>query len=413
MTRRVAITGLGAIASTGNDIPSLWDSIKAGRSGIGPIGNIPTARLLAQVAAEIRNFDPLAHFEPRKLALLDRAAQLALVAAREAVRSSGIDTTAAGSRGGVVLGAAIGQETYDSSYKSFYGDGAPRVHPFTVPRIMPSGSASHISMEFGLRGPTVAMASACASANHAIGHAFHMIRAGMLDMAITGGADASIVVGFMKSWEALRVLSPDSCRPFSADRNGLVIGEGGAMFVLESWEQALARGATIHAELIGFGSSADAGDIIAPDAGGAVSAMRAALDDAGLPPDAIDYVNAHGTGTRLNDRTEVAALRALFGTHLDRMAVSSTKSMLGHCMTASGALELAATILGLRDGILPPTIGFTAVDPECDIDCVANHARPAPIEIALSNSFAFGGLNATLVARRASVSGETMNRAAA
>jgi nodulation protein E len=401
LTRRVAITGLGAIASTGADLASLWQAIQAGRSGIGPISTIPTARLSARVAAEIRDFDPLSHFDAKRLPLLDRATQLALVAAREAVRNSGLDTRAAGSRGGVVLGAAIGQETYDASYKSFYGEGASRVHPFTVPRIMPSSSASHLSMEFGLRGPTVAMASACASANHAIGHAFQMIRAGMLDIALTGGADASIVVGFMKGWEALRVLSPDRCRPFSADRAGLVIGEGGAIFVLEAWDAAVARGATIRAELVGFGSSADAGDITAPDAAGAASAMRAALDDAGLPPGLVDYVNAHGTGTRLNDRTEVAALRTVFGTHLDRVPVSSTKSMLGHCMTASGAVELAITVMALQDGILPPTIGFTSPDPECDIDCVPNAARPAPIGIALSNSFAFGGLNATLVARRA------------
>ncbi len=404
MNRRVAITGLGAIASTGATIPALWEAIQRGVSGIGPIGNIPTERLSARVAAEIRGFDPLAHFDARRLGLLDRSVQLALVAAREAVLDAGIDTKAAGSRGGVVLGAAIGQETYDASYKSLYGDGASRVHPFTVPRIMPSGSASHLSIEFGLRGPTVALASACASSNHAIGHAYHMVRAGMLDMAIAGGADASIVVGFMKGWEALRILSPDVCRPFSADRAGLVIGEGGAMFILEAWDAAVARGAAIHAELIGFGSSADAGDITAPNAIGAASAISAALEDAGLPPHAVDYVNAHGTGTRLNDRTEVAALRAVFGRGLDRIAVSSTKSMLGHCMTASGALELAATVLALRHGLIPPTIGFTTPDPECDIDCVPNEARAAAIEVAISNSFAFGGLNATLVVRRASPS---------
>ena len=402
MRRRVAITGLGAIASTGANVPALWDAITRGASGIGPIANIPTQRLSVRVAAEIHGFDPLAHFDPRRLALLDRAAQLALVAAREAVRDAGIDTRAAGSHGGVVLGAAIGQETIDSSYHSLYGEGANRVHPFSVPRIMPSGSASHVSMELGLRGPTVAMASACASANHAIGHAFQMVRAGMLDVAVTGGADASIVVGVLKAWEGLRVLSPDVCRPFSADRAGLVIGEGGAMLVLESWDEAVARGATIQAELIGFGSSADAGNITAPDAVGAAASMHAALEDAGLPPRAVGYVNAHGTGTRLNDRIEVSALRAVFGAHLDRIPVSSTKSMLGHCMTASGALELTATVLALRHGILPPTIGFTTPDPDCDVDCVPNIAREASVEIALSNSFAFGGLNATLVVRRAS-----------
>ena len=402
MTGRVAITGLGAIASTGADIPTLWNALRSGVCGIRPIANIPTERLSrGRVAAEIPAFDPLAHFDPRRVALLDRAVQLALVAAREAVRDSGIDTRRAGSRGGVVLGAAIGQETIDLTYKTFYGDRSDRVHPFTVPRLMPSSAASHLSMEFGLRGPTVSMASACASANHAIGHAFQMIRAGMLDMAITGGGDAPIVVGVVKAWEALRVLSPDVCRPFSADRAGLVIGEGAAMLVLEAWDQAVARGAVIHAELIGFGCSADAGDITAPDAGGAAASMHAALDDAGLPAEAVGYINAHGTGTRLNDRTEVKALRAVFGDRLVRVPVSSNKSMLGHCMTASGALELVASVLSLREGILLPTIGFTTPDPECDIDCVPNVARACEIEVALSNSFAFGGLNATLLARRA------------
>lgn len=401
MTRRVAITGLGGIAATGVDAPTLWRSMRDGRSGIGAIGNIPTDRLLVRTAAEIRDFDPLAHFAPKRLALLDRAAQLALVAAREAVRDARLEPQRFGTRGGVVLGAANGQETFDDAYRGFYGEGTPRVHPFTIPRIMPSGSASQVSMEFGLRGPTVAMASACASSNHAIGHAFQMVRAGMLDLAIAGGADASIVVGFMKGWEALRVLSPDVCRPFSADRAGLVIGEGAAMFVLEPWEQALSRGAAIHAELVGFGSSADAGDITAPSAEGAAQAMQGALDDAGLDASEIDYVNAHGTGTRLNDRIEVAALRALFGSRLGEIPVSSTKSMLGHCMTASAALELLATVLALRDGVLPPTVGFTRADPDCDIDCVPNTARERHVRAALSNAFAFGGLNATLAVRAA------------
>nr|WP_321985994.1 beta-ketoacyl-[acyl-carrier-protein] synthase family protein [uncultured Lichenicoccus sp.] len=404
MTRRVAVTGLGAIASIGADMPSLWSAVRQGRSGIGPIRTIPTERLTTRVAAEIHDFDPLRWFDPRQMSLLDRNSQFALVAAREAVRDSGLDTRGAGARGGVVLAAAVGHNTFDDCYKAFYRDNVKRVHPLTVPRVMPSSGTSQVSMEFGLRGPSVAMASACASANHAIGHAFHMIRAGMLDVAITGGADASVVVGFIKGWEGLRVLSPDRCQPFSLDRKGLVIGEGAAMLVLEEWTSAVARGAQIKAELVGYGSSADAGDITAPAIDGAAAAMRAAIDDAGISADAVQYVNAHGTGTRLNDRTEVAALRAVFGRQLERMAVSSTKSMLGHCMTASGALELAVTVAALRDSVLPPTVGFTTPDPDCDIDCVPNVARAAPIEVALSNSFAFGGLNATLIVRRASAS---------
>ena len=402
MIRRVAITGLGAIAATGADIPALWNALKLGACGIGPIANIPTERLSTRLAAEIHGFDPLAHFDAKRLTLLDRAVQLALVAAREAVADCGLDPRRFGSRGGVVLGAAIGQETNDAAYNAFYGDGANRVHPFTVPRVMPNGAAGHLSMEFGLQGPTMALASACASANHAIGYAFQMVRSGMLDFAVTGGADASLVPGVLKAWEGLRVLSRDACRPFSADRSGLVIGEGAAMLTLEPWEAALARGAVIHAELIGFGCTADACDITAPDPNGAARAMQAALDDAGLAAEAVAYVNAHGTGTRLNDRSETAALRLVFAGHARRLAVSSTKSMLGHCMTASGALELAATVLALRHGVLPPTAGFTTHDPECDIDCVPNQAREQAVEFALSNSFAFGGLNATLAVRRAS-----------
>ena len=398
--RRVAITGIGAVTALGHDLASLWSGVTRGASGIRPIANIPTDRLIVSHAAEVVDFDPAAHFEPRRLPMLDRTSQLALVAAREAMARIEVDRVDP-SRAGVILGAAIGQETFDSSYKALYGENAKRLHPMTVPRIMPNAPASHLSMEFGLRGPCFSTASACASSAHAIGLAFHMIRAGMLDMAVSGGTDASIVVGFMKAWDALRVLSPDVCRPFSRDRTGLVIGEGAAILVLEEWEHATRRGATIHAELSGFGMSADAGELTAPSADGAARAMRAALDDAGMTPEQVDYVNAHGTGTRLNDKTEVEALGQVFGEHLHRLPVSSTKSMVGHCLNAGGAVELAVSALALHHGVLPPTIGFREPDPECAVDCVPNEARRAPIRVAMSNSFAFGGLNAVLLLRRA------------
>jgi nodulation protein E len=398
--RRVAITGIGAVTALGHDLASLWAGVIRGASGIRPIANIPTGRLIVSHAAEVIDFDPAAHFEPRRLPMLDRTSQLALVAAREAMAGIEVDRVDS-SRAGVILGAAIGQETFDSSYKALYGENAKRLHPMTVPRIMPNAPASHLSMEFGLRGPSFSTASACASSAHAIGLAFHMIRAGMLDMAVSGGTDASIVVGFMKAWDALRVLSPDVCRPFSRDRTGLVIGEGAAILVLEEWEHAIRRGATIHAELSGFGMSADAGELTAPSADGAARAMRAALDDAGMAPEQVDYVNAHGTGTRLNDKTEVEALGQVFGEHLRRLPVSSTKSMVGHCLNAGGAVELAVSALALHHGVLPPTIGFREADPECAVDCVPNEARRAPIRVAMSNSFAFGGLNAVLLLRRA------------
>ncbi len=397
-SRRVAITGLGAVTALGPDVPSLWSAITQAQCGIRPIANIPTERLLVTHAAEIIGFNPSAHFGDRRLPMLDRTSQLALVAAREAMAASGL-TIPDPTRAGVVLGAAIGHETIDDSYLAFYGENARRLHPMTVPRIMPNAPTSHLSMEFGLQGPSFATASACASSAHAIGLAFQMIRGGMMDMALAGGTDASIVVGFMKSWEALRVLSPDGCRPFSLDRSGLVIGEAAAILVLEEFHHADARGADILGELLGFGMCADARDLTAPDADGAARAMRAALHDAALAPEAIDYVNAHGTGTRLNDKTEVFALRKVFGDRTSTLPISSSKSMLGHCLNAGSAVELAVTTLALRHGVLPPTAGFRKSDPDCAIDCVPNEARNAPIKVAMSNSFAFGGLNAALVAR--------------
>jgi nodulation protein E len=392
------VTGLGAIAATGHSAPSLWAAMREGQCGIRPMANIDTSRLSVRVAAEIEGFDPAAHFPERRLAMLDRTAQLALVAAREAARDADLEALPP-SRGGVILGAALGQTTFEDAYRGFYADGTNRFPPLTLPRCMPSGAASLVSMEFGLRGACFATASACASASHAIGLAFHMIRGGMLDVALTGGADASITPGYMKAWEAMRVLSPQACRPFSQDRTGLVIGEGAAVLLLEERQRALARGADIHAEIVGFGLSADAADITAPNETGAIQAMLAALEDGGVRPDEVGYVNAHGTGTRLNDRTEVASLKQVFGA--TPPPVSSTKSMLGHCLCAGGALEMLATILALRDGILPPTMGYRAADPDCDIDCVPNAARAAPLQVAMSNSFAFGGLNAVLVAARA------------
>jgi nodulation protein E len=397
--RRVAITGLGAMTALGHDLPSLWAGVTQAVCGIRPIANIPTDRLLVSHAAEILGFAPAAHFEERRLPMLDRTSQLALVAAREAMAHSQF-TISDPSRTGTILGAAIGQETFDTAYKALYGDNARRLHPMTVPRIMPNAPASQLSMEFGFQGPCFATASACASSTHAIGIAFQMIRAGLIDTALTGGSDASIVVGFMKAWDALRVLSPEACRPFSLDRTGLVIGEAAAILVLEAWDQAKDRGADIIAEIVGFGMSADASDLTAPNADGAARAMQAALSDAAVNADEVDYVNAHGTGTRLNDKTECAALRKVFGDHAKTMPISSTKSMIGHCLNAGGGAELAVTALALQHGVLPPTAGFRQPDPDCAIDCVPNEARRADIRVAMSNSFAFGGLNAVLLLKR-------------
>lgn len=399
-SHRVAVTGLGAVCAVGQGVPAVWAALRAGSCGIGPIEAVPHDRLTVRVAAEVRGFEPSGHFEPRRLPLLDRSTQLALVAAREAMRDAGLAPDPAHARRrAAVFGAAVGQHTIDAAYATLYGAGTNRVSPLTVPRIMPNAPASHVSMEFGLRGPVFAVASACASANHAIGQALALLRAGLVDVAVAGGSDASLVLGYIKGWEAMRVLSPDACRPFSRDRAGLVLGEGAGVLVLERWEHAAARGARVHAELAGHGMSADGGDLTAPDAEGAADAMQAALLDADMAPGDVGYVNAHGTGTRLNDRTEAAALHRVFAGRPP--PVSSTKSMIGHCLCAGGALEAVATVLALRDGVLPPTAGFREPDPECDVDPVPNEARPARVEAALSNSFAFGGLNSVLAFRRA------------
>jgi nodulation protein E len=399
--RRVAVTGLGAVSALGHDVPSLWSCVAAGKSGIGPIRNIPSDRLNVRIAAEVQGFDPDAHFDARRIAMLDRATQFALVAAREAIADSGraLDE-AATRRTGVVLGASTGWESLDASYEQFYGRGNNRQHPFTIPRIMANAPASQITMEHGLRGPCFTVASACASSSHAIGIAFHMVRSGAIDAAVTGGSDASVVPGVLSGWDALRVLSNDTCRPFSRNRTGLVMGEGAGILVIEELEAARARGARIYAEIVGFGMTADAKNMTAPDPEGAAAAMSAALEDGGLAADAIDYVNAHGTGTRLNDKCEVDALRRCFGDRTSALAVSSTKSMLGHTMAAAGALEMIVTALALDGGIVPPTANWEESDPECEIDCVPHEARRRPIAAAMSNSFAFGGLNAVLVARR-------------
>ena len=394
---RVAVTGLGALCAIGADVPTLWRALLAGQTGIGPITAIRTDRIQARIAAQCA-FDPAAHFEPRRVPMMDRATAMAVVVAREAMSDAGLAADPAQAhRRGVVLGAAIGQTSLDDAYLAFYGAGASRLHPLTVPRLMPNAAAAHVSMEFGLRGPCFATASACASATHAIGQALDLIRAGRADVVLAGGADASLVPGVFKSWEGLRILSQDACRPFSQDRSGLVLGEGAAVLVLERWDHAVARGARIHAELSGIGMTADGQDLTAPSSDGAARAMQGALDDAGAGQDEIGTINAHGTGTRLNDRTEAAAIHTVFRRP---PPTSSSKGATGHCLCAAGAIEAVITVMALRTQMLPPTVGFRVPDPECAIDPVPV-ARAASIGAALSNSFAFGGMNASVLFRAA------------
>lgn len=398
---RVAITGLGSLSALGNDVASHLAGLKAGTVGIGETQGVDVSTMKTKISAEVRGFNPEEHFEPRQLGLVDRTSQFAVVVARQALADAGPALEGvAPHRVGAIFAASVGFHAVDDSYRKLYAEKAPRPHPFTVPRAMPSGQVSHVTMDLGIHGPSFSIASACSSASHSIGTAFQMIRSGMLDVAIAGGAESQLTYGMLKSWEALRVLAPDACRPFSKDRSGLVIGEGGGALVLENMERAIARGATIHGEIIGFGMSADGMDITAPDMASAAASVRFALEDAAIAPESVDYVSAHGTATVLNDKTETAALRHVFGNRLGTLPVSSSKSQYGHTMNASGALDAVTTVLALRDGFLPPTMGFREADPDCDIDCVANASRPAAPEVALSNSFAFGGLNAVLAIRR-------------
>jgi nodulation protein E len=400
---RVVITGMGVVSPVGCVLDEFWSALIDGRSGIRPIQGIPTERLTTLVAAQVLGYDAQSQFGPKQTALLDRFSQFAVSAARAAVRDAGleIDEQLALEIATIVGTGAGGHTTLDEAYFRLYAEGSPKVHPLIIPRMMVSAAASHISIDLGLKGPTYSVASACASGTHAIGQAFNMIRSGGVPVAITGGTEAYLTVGTIKAWEALRILSRDTCRPFSRTRSGLVLGEGAAILVLEERARAVARGAPIYAELRGFGMSADAADILSPDVDGASRAMRAALKDARANLEDIDYVNAHGTGTTLNDRTETTALRNVFSGHAEHFAVSSNKGVLAHGLGAAGALEAVATALTLRDQIAPPTANFEEPDPECNLDIIPNVARRMTISAAISNSFAFGGLNAVLLFGRA------------
>ena len=402
MTHRVVVTGWGVVSSIGHTAASYWSSLVRGVSGIAQATIIPTDQLTQKMVAEVKNFEAGKHFDDRGIAMLDRVAQFAVVAAREAIAHSGISFDGALAEGtATIIGTGVGgQSTQDENYKRLYRDNAKRLHPLTIPKLMVNAPASQVSMHCGLRGPAFAVASACASATHAIGTAFHMVRSGAVACAVTGGADACITFGTMKGWEAMRVMAPDTCRPFSRDRKGLVIGEGAAIVVLESLDHARRRSATILGEIVGFGMSSDAYDLTSPDEGGMVRALAGALADGGVSVQDIQYVNAHGTGTAANDETETRAIKRVFGPHSATLAVSSNKSMLGHALGAAGGLELVATLMGMREGVAPPTMNYLGPDPACDLDYVPNEARALRIDAALSSSFAFGGLNAVLVARR-------------
>ncbi|VDC33365.1 beta-ketoacyl-[acyl-carrier-protein] synthase family protein [Pseudogemmobacter humi] len=384
--RRVVITGAGTVNALAHDLPGTMRAMAEGRSAIGPLAFRDVDRLSVRIGAQVRGWPEDAQH--------DRFTGFALAAAAEALAMAG---DGAGEGAGVVIGSAAGGiGTWEENYRAVFQDGKNRVPPLTVPRLMLNAASSQIAMRHGLRGPSFAVSSACSSANHAIGQAFRLVRDGYAPAMVAGGAEAMLCFGGIKAWEGLRVLSPDGCRPFSASRNGMVMGEGAAVFMLEDADRARARGAKALAEVAGFGMTADAGDLVAPSVEGAAAAMRAALDEARLAPEDVGYINAHGTGTRLNDRCEVAAIRAAFGPAADRAMVSSTKAMHGHAIGATGAIELVACLMALDQGVIAPTIGLDRPDPDCDLDHVPNEARRALVGAALSNSFAFGGLNAVL-----------------
>jgi nodulation protein E len=397
--QRVVITGMGMISALGHTVPENWEALCQGRSGIAAITSVDTSGLKFTNGAEVRGFDPNQHFAND---YLDRFAQFASLAAREAARQSGIEfKSGVGERSAVITGSCIGgQNTQDVGFVELYRKGNTRMHPMSIPKTMANAGASQISTEFGIRGPVYTVSTACSSSNHAIGQAFWMVRNGVIDAAITGGSEAPFSYGLLKAWEAMRVVSPETCRPFSNNRQGLILGEGAAMLVLEAEEHARERGAAILGEIVGFGMSSDAGHITQPSAEGAAMAMKMALCDGQISSQEIGYVNAHGTGTPLNDPTETHALKLALGEHGSKVPVSSTKSMHGHALGAAGALEAVATVMALKTGVLPPTANFTEADPACDLDVIPNQARERQVEYAMSNSFAFGGLNAVLIFRR-------------
>ncbi len=405
--RRVVVTGAGILCSLGSNAAQCWSALREGRSGIAPIQSTYMHGLRFQNGAEVRGFQATDHFEATRCDLIDRFAQFAVVAAREAACAAGFDLSRSqplgelSSRLAVITGTSMGGQTsLDRGFEAIYKQGRPRPHPFTIPLTMYNAGASQISMDLGTTGPAFTISTACASSTHAIGQAFWMVRSGAVEAAICGGSEAPFSPGILRAWEAMRVVSPDVCRPFSHDRRGLTLGEGAAMLYLEPLDAAIARGARILGEVVGFGMSSDAGHITQPNVSGPAAAMAAALRDAHIPRDAVGYINAHGTGTSANDVTETQAIREVFGAHADTLPISSTKSMHGHTLGAAGALEAFATLMALLEGVLPPTISYNEPDPECNLDIVPNIARQKQVDIALSNSFAFGGLNAVLAFRR-------------
>ncbi len=399
--RRVVITGIGAVSSLGMGAKALWEAARDGRSGVHETSFVRPYPGRIKIAAQVVDFDATLYLDKDTLALSDPVIKYLLVAADEAVQQAGLSRDdLQGPRTAAIIGTGIaGMNTIEEGLYTVFTQQI-RPHPFTIPRLIPSSCPAMVSMRYGTTGPCFAVGSACSSATQAIGIGAQMIRAGMVDRAIVGGTEDCITIGTMLAWEALRVLTPNVCRPFSKDRNGMVIGAGAGVFLLEAEEIAAERNAYVLAELAGYGTTSDAKDPVRPDVSGAAACMRAAIEDAGASPDEIDYINAHGTGTTVNDIAESEAIGLVFGKRGPHVPVSSTKPVHGHGLGVGGAFELIVTIGALRENVAPPTLNWRVADEKCPVDCVPNEARPLPINLAMSNSFAFGGINATLVVRR-------------
>jgi nodulation protein E len=402
-SRRVVVTGLGAVTSIGTTVPEMWAGCKQGKLGVSPLDGFPIGDLKILIGAQIRDFDPkvrLKHFKRDKIILhADRYSWFAAASADEAIKQSGLEVPFTNPyRVAAIVGSgAGGLNTMETCYRDLFINMKKATHPLTLLRFIGSSAAAHVGIEFGVKGPTFATCSACSTAAHAIGIGRDYIRHGICDVAVVGAAESVINYGVMRAWQAMHVLSPEGCFPFAKRRNGTVLGEGAGMLVLESEEHARARGAKMLVELKGFGMTSDSRDMVNPDIDGPSEAMRFALEDAKLGPGDIDYLNAHGTATTINDRNETNAIKRVFGEHAKNLAISSTKSMHGHPLGAGGGIEAVICIKAMEDNWVPPTIGLDEADPECDLDYIPNTGRDKKITYTMSNSFAFGGLNAVLV----------------
>ncbi|MGD9868915.1 MAG: beta-ketoacyl synthase [Hyphomicrobiales bacterium] len=399
--RRVVVTGTGVVTPLGTGVEKFWGAMQTGSCGIRPIQNFSTEDLYITIAGEVPDFDPRERLQSKQFLLADRYSQFAGCAAAEAVAQSGLEVPLKGDkryRAASIIGSGVGGlTTLEFSYKMLFKENKRATHPLTLLKSIGSSAAAHVSIEYGITGPTFGIVSACSTAAHSIGTVYRMIRENVVDLGIAGASEASLNWGAQRAWQAMRVLSPDGLRPFAKNRNGTVLAEGAGILVLEEFEHAKARGANILAELVGYGTTSDAADMVNPSIDGATTAMQMALDDARLAPGDVQYINAHGTATAVNDINETRAIKRVFGKHAEGISISSTKSMHGHCLGAGGGIEAVASIRALKENIAPPTIGLEEPDPECDLDYTPKAPRKRELTYAMSNSFAFGGLNAVLL----------------